>query len=132
MVRVNGRWPLARFAGVGGINTAVHLSVFTLARPVLPYWAAHAAATVLAMSCSYLLNCRFTFGVLPCARSLLLYPVSHVGSLGLSTASMAVLVGVAGMDARVATLAGGIIALPVTYLFSRGALTGGTRKRVPA
>lgn len=132
MVRMIARWPLVRFAGVGGINTAVHLSVFTVVRPVLPYWMAHAAATVLAMSCSYLLNCKFTFGVLPCARSLLLYPVSHVGSLTLSTAAMSVLVGVAGIDARAATLAGGVVALPLTYLLSRGALTGGIRKRVTA
>lgn len=132
MVRMICRWPLVRFAGVGGINTAVHLSVFAVVRPVLPYWVAHAAATVLAMSCSYLLNCKFTFGVLPCARSLLLYPVSHVGSLALSTAAMAALVGLAGIDARVATLAGGVVALPLTFLLSRSALTGGVRKRVTA
>lgn len=130
MLRFLGRWPVLRFAGVGGLNTAVHLSVYAAVRPVLPQWAAHLAATVAAMTGSYLLNCRFTFGVLPRARSLLLYPFSHLGSIVVSTAAMVVLVERGGVDGRVATLAGGLCALPVTFLLARGALTGGVPDRV--
>lgn len=129
MFGMSGGRQLVRFAGVGGVNTAVHLSVFAAVRAVVPQWVAHVAATVVAMTGSYLLNCRFTFGVLPCARSLLLYPFSHAGSVLVSTAAMLVLVE-SGVDGRLATLAGGVCALPVTFLLARGAVTAGVRKRV--
>lgn len=122
-----GGRPLLRFAGVGGVNTAVHYGVYIGLSAVTSVLPAHVVATVTAMGCSYLLNCRFTFGVPPSTRSLLWYPLSHLGDLVAGTAAMAVLTGAAGIDARVATLAGGVAATPVTFLITRAVLTRGAR-----
>ncbi len=120
---------MLRFAGVGGVNTAVHYGVYIGLSAVTSVLSAHVVATVTAMGCSYLLNCRFTFGVPPSVRSLLWYPVSHLGDLVAGTAAMAILTGAAGLDARVATIAGGVVVTPVTYLLTRAVLTRGTRRR---
>ena len=42
---------------------------------------------------------------------------------------MAVLAGVFGMSGWLATLAGGVCAMPVTFLCTRGALAGRKRRR---
>ncbi|MCX2733020.1 GtrA family protein [Saccharopolyspora sp. NFXS83] len=122
-----GGWPLLRFAGVGGVNTAVHYGVYIGLSAVMSVLSAHVAATVTAMGCSYLLNCRFTFGVAPSARSLLRYPLSHLGDLVAGTAAMAVLTRTAEIDARVATVAAGVVAMPATFLITRAVLTRGAR-----
>lgn len=112
-----------RFAAVGVANTAVHCAAYLASWVVLPYVVAHVVATVTAMLCSYVLNCRFTFGVVPRARTLLLYPLSNVPTIALSAGVVAVLVGVFGVGPVVAPVLGGLLVLPVTFLLSKRALT---------
>ena len=121
------RGRFARFAAVGLLNTAVHYLVYLPLWCVLPYLVAHLVAVTSATLCSYYLNCRFTFGVPPTARRLLLYPLSNLANIVLSTAAVSLLVELLGVDSRVATLLGGIAAVPVTFLVSRAVLTGGSR-----
>ena len=112
-----------RFVAVGVVNTAVHYAVYLVAWLVLPYLAAHVLATAVALSCSYLLNCRFTFHVRPRLSTFLLYPASNGVNVALSTLAMWLLVEVAGVHPLVATVLGGLVATPVTYLVSRLILT---------
>lgn len=121
------RGRFARFTVVGLLNTAVHYLVYLPLWCVLPYLVAHLVAITSATLCSYYLNCRFTFGVPPTTRRLLLYPVSNLTNIALSTVAMSLLVELRGVDPRVATLLGGIVAVPVTFLVSRTVLTGGSR-----
>ncbi|GAA2789206.1 GtrA family protein [Saccharopolyspora taberi] len=112
-----------RFAAVGAANTGVHCAVYLGLWTLLPFVVAHVIATAVAMICSYVLNCRFTFGVVPAARSFALYPVCGLATLGLSTAAVGVLVAGFGVSPVVAPILGGLLVLPVTFTLSRAALT---------
>lgn len=114
-----------RFAVVGVLNTIVHYLVFLPLWFVLPYLAAHLVAISSATLFSYYFNCRFTFGVRPTARRLLLYPLSNLANIALSTAAVYLFVESFSVDSRVATLLGGIAAMPVTFVVSRTILVGG-------
>ncbi|WP_325049454.1 GtrA family protein [Saccharopolyspora rhizosphaerae] len=126
---LSGSGRFARFVVVGGVNTVVHYSVYLATWLVVGYLVAHVLATVVAMSVSYLLNCRYTFRVQPQLRTFLLYPASNGVNLALSAASMWVLVEVVGVHPLLATVLGGLIATPATYVVSRLILT--SRTRVP-
>ncbi|WP_190823347.1 GtrA family protein [Saccharopolyspora pogona] len=117
------RSELLRFAFVGGANTAVHCTVYLALWLLVPYLLAHLVATVAATLCSYLLNCRFTFEVAPNRRTLLLFPLSNLAVIGLSTAVVAVSVAVFEVDSRLAPVAAGLVVVPVTFLLSRAVLT---------
>ena len=57
-------WRLVRFAGVGGVTTALSYGCFTmLTRLHLHYLAASAVGWAASGALSYLLNKRFTFGL---------------------------------------------------------------------
>lgn len=118
-------WPrFARFVLVGGVNTAVHGGLYLVLWLVLPYLGAHLVAVTAAMCCSYVLNCRFTFRVRPTLGKLLLYPASNVVNIGLSTTAVYVLVESFAVDSRIATILGGIAAIPATFAVSRLILVG--------
>ncbi|WP_406691702.1 GtrA family protein [Saccharopolyspora sp. ID03-671] len=124
MWRRIGASQFGRFALVGGANTSVHWAVYLGLWLVLPYLLAHVLATAAATLCSYALHCRFTFRVPPTGRSLLLFPLSSLALLVVSTAAVALAVSVYGIDPRLAPLVGFAL-VPVTFLASRAALTRG-------
>lgn len=117
-----------RFVAVGMANTCVHYAAYLTFWRVLGVLTAHLVAAVVAMQCSYLLNCRCTFGVPLTLRTFLLYPISNLSNLVSSAAAFTVLMRTARVDPRLATLAGGVLALPVTFLVSRAVLVGSTGK----
>ncbi|MHA6806023.1 GtrA family protein [Salinifilum ghardaiensis] len=116
-----------RFVVVGAVNTAVHYLVYLAAWLLVPYLLAHVLATTVAMSASYLLNCRFTFHVRPRLRTFLLYPASNATNLAVSATAMWLLVEVAGIHPLLSTVLGGLLATPATYLVSRLILTSPNR-----
>jgi putative flippase GtrA len=118
----------ARFVVVGVVNTVVHYSVYLATWLLVGYLVAHVLATIAAMSVSYVLNCRYTFRVRPRLGTFLLYPASNCVNLGLSAAAMWLLVEVVGIHPLLATVLGGLVATPATYLVSRLILT--SRKRL--
>ncbi|MER5391355.1 GtrA family protein [Saccharopolyspora sp. NPDC002686] len=119
---------LGRFALVGGANTTVHCAVYFTLFALVPYLLAHVVATAVATLCSYLLNCRFTFGVPVGARTFVLFPLANLVLIGLSTVAVAVAVAV-GVDPVLAPFVGGAAVLPATFFASRAVLTA---RRGPA
>lgn len=117
-----------RFVAVGVANTCVHYAAYLTFWRVWGVLTAHLVAAVAAMQCSYLLNCRCTFGVRVTLRTFLLYPIANLANLVSSTAAFTVLVRTARVDPQLATLAGGVLALPITFLVSRAVLVGSTGK----
>lgn len=120
-----------RFVVVGAVNTVVHYLVYLPAWFVVGYLLAHVLATIAAMSVSYLLNCHFTFRVRPRWRTFLLYPASNCVNLALSVTAMWLLVEVFGVHPLLATVLGGLLATPATYLVSRLILTSRGRVAHP-
>ncbi|WP_263252283.1 GtrA family protein [Saccharopolyspora rosea] len=120
------RSEIGRFTVVGGANTTVHYAVYLALWSLLPQVAANIAASVVATSCSYFLNCRFTFGVAPSLRSSLLFPLSNVAVVALGAGVAAMSVGAFGVDPVFAPLASGLVAVPATFVLNRAVLTGRT------
>ena len=114
----------ARFVLVGVVNTVVHYACYLCLWLVVPYLVAHLVAVSVAMSCSYLLNCRFTFRVRPTVGTFALYPLSNAVNIALSTAAVYVLVESLSVDSRIATILGGVVAIPATFAVSRLILVG--------
>jgi putative flippase GtrA len=114
---------IVRFGVVGAVNTATYYGMYLLFRLVLPYLAAHAVAFLLSMVGSFLLNCRFTFDTRPTLRKLLLFPLSNATNLVVTSTGMYVLVGLFGIDDRIAPLLAASLAIPVTFLVAQQVLT---------
>lgn len=108
-----------RFVVVGLLNTAVHYSIYLPLRLVIPYVMAHVIAWFAAVTTSFVLNCRWTFGVAPTWRRALSYPLSSLPNLLLTTVGVVALVQWIGLDERLAPLLAGLAAVPLTFLAGR-------------
>lgn len=120
---------IARFGIVGAVNTGVHFVVYLAVQTVLPYMVAHLLAFAVAMVGSYFLNCRFTFRVKPTLRGFLLFPLSNLTNLAVSTAGLYVLVEFFGVPQWVAPLPTAALAIPITFLVAQFVLVGRGSKR---
>jgi putative flippase GtrA len=113
---------ILRFALVGAVNTVTYYTLYRLLYPWLPYLAAHLAATLLSMIGSFFLNVHFTYRTSATWRKFLLFPLTNVTNIVLTTAGVYLMVSVLGMDPRTAPLIAAIGAIPVTFLVSRSIL----------
>jgi len=105
-----------RFGAVGVVNTATYYGTYLVVHLVAPYLAAHAAGVVVSVVGSYFLNCRFTFHVRPSLRTFLLFPLSSVTNIVVTTLGLPFAVEVLDLDERVAPILVQLTALPVTYV----------------
>lgn len=110
---------LARFALVGGVNTAVHYVLYLLLVPHMPYTAAFVAAFALATVGSFFLNALFTYRTSVTWRKFLRFPLSTLVNLVVSTLVLGVLVEKAQVDSRLAPLLAAAVAVPVTFVVAR-------------
>lgn len=115
-------WEFLRFGLVGVANTAVYYVVYLLLLLVLPYLAAHVLAWTVAVYFSFFLNAAFTYRVRPTWRKALLFPLSNIPNIVMTTVGVTVLVEVVHLDEHIAPLVAGLIAMPFTYLFARAIL----------
>ena len=113
-----------RFGLVGVANTAVYYGSYLLLVLVLPYLVAHVLAFAVAMTGSFLLNCRFTYRTRPTWRKFLLYPLTVAANFTVTTLGVALLVEGLSVDERVAPLVAALAAIPLTFLATRAVLVG--------
>lgn len=109
----------ARFGVVGVINTGVYYGLYLAFRLVMPYLAAHIAATLVAMVGSFFLNTYWTFQTRPTWRKFAIFPLTNLTNYVVSTVGVVLLVEFAHMDERIAPLAAAVVAIPVTFFLSR-------------
>ena len=115
---------LVRFGIVGVANTVVYYACYLLLLQVLPYLVAHLLAWAVSFVASFLLNCRFTYRVRPTWRRFLLFPLSTLANVGMTTFGVVAMVSWLGVDERIAPLIAGILAIPATFLVTRYLLVG--------
>jgi putative flippase GtrA len=115
---------IARFALVGVVNTGVYYACYLLLQTRLPYLVAHVSAFVIAMIGSYFLNCYVTFKTEPRWRTFLLFPLSNLANLVLTTVGMRVAVGHFHADRRLAPLEVAVVAIPITYVAAHYIMLG--------
>lgn len=113
------RLPFVRFGLVGVANTAVYALTFLLLHQVMGYLPAHVLALLVSVVGSYLLNCRFTFGVRPSWGSFVRFPLTNATSFVVSTGMLALLVSGLGWETTPALVVAYAAPLPVTFLLSR-------------
>lgn len=119
---------MTRFGIVGLLNTGVHFVVYLAVQTVLPYMVAHLLAFAIAMTGSYFLNCRFTFRVKPSLRGFVLFPLSNLTNLSVTTAGLYILVEFFGVPQWIAPLPTAAFAIPITFLVAQFILVGGGNK----
>jgi putative flippase GtrA len=115
---------LARFGAIGVLNTGIYYAVYLVLRTQITYLLAHVCAFVVAMICSYFLNCYLTFRTRPTWRTFLLFPLSNVANFVLTTVGLRVAVAGLGIDQRIAPLAVAVFAIPLTYILAHHIMIG--------
>jgi putative flippase GtrA len=110
---------ILRFVLVGAVNTGTYYVIYRLLCLWLPYLAGHVLATLLSMIGSFFMNVRFTYRTSPSWHKFLLFPLTNVTNLVLTTAGVYAMVDLAGMDQRIAPLIAAVGAIPVTFLVAR-------------
>ncbi|SDB80612.1 Putative flippase GtrA (transmembrane translocase of bactoprenol-linked glucose) [Raineyella antarctica] len=112
-------WPFIKFLMVGVVNTLISYLVYLGLRLVMPYMAAFVLGWVVGVLVSFLLNCYFTYHVRPTWRGFLLFPLSSIPNIVLSSAGVLLMVEVFGWDQRIAPLVATVLAVPVSYAIAR-------------
>lgn len=113
------------FVVVGAVNTGNYYALYLLLHAVgLQYLIAHLAATAVAMIGSYGLNCWLTFRVRPSWRTFLLFPLSSLANLVITTIGLRLLVEQLSVDERIAPVIAGVVAIPVTFVVAKFILAG--------
>ncbi|GGW19487.1 GtrA family protein [Streptomyces capoamus] len=107
------------FAAVGVVNTATYYCLYLVFLTGLPYLAAHVLAFALSMVGSFFLNARFTYRIRPTWRKFLLFPLTNVTNLLVTTAGVYLIVDVLHAGSRFAPLLASAVAVPVTFVVSR-------------
>jgi len=115
-----------RFALVGVVNTGTYYAMYLALNRILPYLVAHLSAFVLSMIGSFFMNSWFTYRTKPTWKKFLLFPLTNITNLVITTVGVYVLVGWASMDERIAPLVAAVAAIPVTFLVSRRIMVPGT------
>jgi len=119
-----------RFALVGVVNTGTYYAFYLAFNKFLPYLVAHLSAFVLSMIGSFFMNSWFTYRTKPTWKKFLLFPLTNITNLVITTVGVWILVGWASMDERIAPLVAAASAIPVTFLVSRRIMVpGGENKR---
>jgi putative flippase GtrA len=118
---------IVRFALVGGVNTCVYYGCYLALVTQLPYLAAHVCAFVIAMVCSYFLNCYVTFRTRPRWRTFLLFPLSNLTNFVLTTVGLRIAVEHFHANRRLAPLEVAVVAIPITYVTAHYIMLGRRR-----
>ncbi len=113
-----------RFGLVGVVNTGTYFAAYLLLRLVVPYLLAHVVATAISLTGSYFMNCRLTFHVRPSWRTFLLFPLTNLANVTVTTLGLPIAVHGFGIDERIAPLPVQLTAIPVTYLVAHTIMTG--------
>jgi len=111
--------PLLRFSLIGVLNTGVYYATYLVLLTFTPYLVAHIIGWAIAMTFSFLMNCRYTYRVRPTWRRYVVFPLSNLPNLLATSVGVVALVELLGLSTRIAPLIAGICAIPFSYLLGR-------------
>lgn len=111
--------PLVRFSLVGVLNTGVYYLTYLAVVQVAPYLLAHFVGWFVAMTFSFLMNCRFTYHVRPTWKRYVLFPLSNLPNVLFTSVGVVALVELLHVSTRIAPLIAGVCAIPFSYLLGR-------------
>lgn len=109
-----------RFIAVGVINTMTYYAIYLMLHNAfsMPYLLAHIIGFVISLNVSFFLNSYVTYKVKPTLRKYLLFPLTQVVNMSVSTSLIFIFVEFLKIDSNIAPFAAVLFTIPVTFLVS--------------
>lgn len=109
-----------RFIAVGIINTVTYYTIYLLLHNVLsmPYLLAHIIGFFISLNISFFLNSYVTYKVKPTLKKYLLFPLTQVVNISVSTALIFIFVEFLKIDSNIAPFAAVLFTVPITFIVS--------------
>ncbi|MFD1861691.1 GtrA family protein [Planococcus chinensis] len=109
-----------RFIAVGVINTMTYYAIYLLLHNAfsMPYLLAHIIGFIISLNVSFFLNSYVTYKVKPTLRKYLLFPLTQVVNMSVSTSLIFIFVEFLKIDSNIAPFAAVLFTIPVTFLVS--------------
>ncbi|HDC5315343.1 TPA: flippase GtxA [Staphylococcus aureus] len=112
---------ILKFIIVGGINTLNYYVVYLLLLKLfhIEYMISHITGFIVAFVISYYLNCYFVYRVKPTWRKFISFPITQLVNASLQTVLLYVFVSWLNLPAEIASFAGLVITIPITFVLSK-------------
>lgn len=109
-----------RFIAVGVINTVTYYSIYLLLHNAfsIPYLLAHIIGFFISLNISFFLNSYVTYKVKPTLKKYLLFPLTQVVNISVSTALVFIFVEFLKIDSNIAPFAAVLFTVPITFIVS--------------
>lgn len=109
-----------RFIAVGIINTVTYYTIYLLLHNALsmPYLLAHIIGFFISLNISFFLNSYVTYKVKPTLKKYLLFPLTQVVNISVSTALIFIFVEFLKIDSNIAPFAAVLFTVPITFIVS--------------
>lgn len=109
-----------RFIAVGVINTMTYYAIYLLLHNAfsMPYLLAHFIGFIISLNVSFFLNSYVTYKVKPTLRKYLLFPLTQVVNMSVSTSLIFIFVEFLKIDSNIAPFAAVLFTIPITFLVS--------------
>jgi putative flippase GtrA len=113
-----------RFVVFGAINTAVTYLLYLVLLRIMSYGVAYTVTYVTGVALSYLLNRIFVFRKPARVDHIVTFPVAYLIPYLSGILMLRILIGYAGMDARIAPLAALLVTVPMSFFLLRAVMRG--------
>lgn len=122
--------PVFRFILTGGMNTFNYYLMYLILFEFLhfQYIYAHISAFLYSAFFSFFLTTMYTFSQRPTLKKLLVFPITFLPNLIISTVGTILLVNTHILSETYASLIAMFLAIPITFLVSKLVLTGKSPK----
>lgn len=109
-----------RFIAVGVVNTGTYYAIYLLLHNgfSMPYLLAHLIGFIISLNVSFFLNSYVTYKVKPTLKKYLLFPLTQVVNMSVSTLLIYIFVEFMKIDSNIAPFAAVLFTIPITFIVS--------------
>lgn len=120
-----------RFVVVGVINTITYYSIYLMLHKwaELSYLSAHVLGFLISLNVSFFLNSYVTYKVKPTFKKYLLFPLTQLVNMSVSTILIYVFVEFFHLSSSIAPFAAVLFTVPITFLVSTRIMKGPARSK---
>lgn len=111
--------PFFRFVLVGVFNTVNYFVMYQILLVLFPYLFAHILAFIYSAFCSYFITTIYTFKTRPAWKTFIVFPITYLPNLLMSTFGTMFLVELQIIDKSIASLIMMLAAIPITFIINR-------------
>lgn len=104
---------------IGIVNTIIYNEYYLSFLYFSHYIIASLASYVIAMTCSFFLNCNYNFKVKPTIKRYIMFPLSGIPSLLMQTVGLSLFVELLSIDEKIAGFVASLVAIPFSFLIMK-------------